>query len=159
MSTETLVRKCEQYWPEIDQQCAFGDLTVKNTSEERVEYISGLIVRSLKVTNRSNECQEFTQYQYTNWPESWDSANLKSLIELVDLVRRQSPSRESYNLVHCSGGAGRTGTFIGIYWIMDMIDKGAEKINVFNTVLEMRRQRPQMVRMHFLLPGSKNANP
>ena len=131
---------CEQYWPELDQQCEFGDLTVENTSEERVEHISGLVVRSLKVTNGRNKCQEFTQYHYTNWPESLDSDNLNLLIELVDLARQQSQPRESYNLVHCSGGAGRTGVFFGIYWSMDMIDKGAEKINVFNTVLEMRRQ-------------------
>lgn len=56
---------------------------MKNTSEERVEHISGLVVRSLKVTNGRNKCQEFTQYHYTNWPESLDSDNLNSLIELM----------------------------------------------------------------------------
>ena len=61
---------------------------MKNTSEERVEHISGLVVRSLKVTNGRNKCQEFTQYHYTNWPESLDSDNLNLLIELVDLAKQ-----------------------------------------------------------------------
>ena len=105
-----------------------------------------MIKRIIKVSKGSAECQEFTQYHYLNWPDFGVPYDPSPLVELVDLMRSQSIVNGSNNIVHCSAGVGRTGTFIGICWIMDMIDKGAENINVFKTVMEMRRQRTQMVR-------------
>ena len=47
--------------------------------------------------------------------------------------------------MHCSAGVGRTGTFIAIDSLIGQIDAGAEQINVFETVLLLRRQRSLLV--------------
>lgn len=51
-------------------------------------------------------------------------------------------------MVHCSTGGGRTGTFIALSTLLDVIDDPAEcvqPLDIFNTVLELRRQRGHMV--------------
>ena len=49
-------------------------------------------------------------------------------------------------MVHCSAGVGRTGTFIAFYKLLeDYEDKQKKSLNVYKTVLEMRRQRYWMV--------------
>lgn len=47
-------------------------------------------------------------------------------------------------MVHCSAGAGRTGTFVAVDILLQRV-KNNNKINVFNTVLKLRQQRVGMV--------------
>ena len=67
-------------------------------------------------------------------------------------------------LVHCSAGVGRTGTFIALYQLMELLDRKVDEyrksigkqssnlneleeitIDIFNTVFTLRRQRCLMV--------------
>ena len=71
-------------------------------------------------------------------------------------------------LTHCSAGVGRTGTFIALYKLMEEIDEKLEmhldqvedkskkrsssdplkRLNVFQTVLSLRRKRVEMVQSY-----------
>ena len=46
----------------------------------------------------------------------------------------------------CSAGVGRTGTFIGIFAMLDMIE-ATQTVDIFNFVCQMRTQRTHMVQV------------
>lgn len=53
-------------------------------------------------------------------------------------------------VVHCSAGVGRTGTFCTIHMLLarlhnEMKKGSVARLNLYNTVLKLRRQRPGMV--------------
>ena len=58
-----------------------------------------------------------------------------------------------------SAGVGRTGTFIGIFAMLDMIE-ATQTVDIYNFVCQMRTQRTHMVQVEvshcFLMSLSKN---
>ncbi|KAF5902983.1 Receptor-type tyrosine-protein phosphatase-like N, partial [Clarias magur] len=48
-------------------------------------------------------------------------------------------------IVHCSDGAGRTGTCILINMVLNKMAKGAKEIDIAATLEHLRDQRPGMV--------------
>lgn len=44
-----------------------------------------------------------------------------------------------------SAGAGRTGTFIAVNQLLQKLDENTEFLDVFNTVLNLRKQRVRLV--------------
>ena len=94
------------------------------------------------------------------------------MLNLVKEVRNEIQDldqEECKIVVHCSEGCGRTGTFIALYRLMEIMDARLQEtdmenniqaftgaistanqmitqgIDVFETVLNLRRQRMQMV--------------
>ena len=61
--------------------------------------------------------------QCENWLEVENPEETSILLELVELVEKLLIETPGTLLVHCSGGAGRTGTFIALYKLIKDIDK------------------------------------
>ena len=109
--------------------------------------------------------------QYTGWPDYGAPKTTNSIIAMIKAVRNVVAAKNENVkiLVHCAAGVGRTGTFIALYQLMELLDekvieyKKAEEnnsteengvneitIDVFNTVFKLRQQRCEMVSMELI---------
>ena len=105
-------------------------------------------------------------FQYIGWPDHGAPKETKSIIALAKAVRK-IVAAETCNvklLVHCAAGVGRTGTFIALYQLMEILDEKVAKhklgnrsgsvednkeddltIDIFNLVMDLRKKRCEMV--------------
>ena len=82
-------------------------------------------------------------FHHLDWPENGVPKDPLTLFEIIhDLEKMNSQC----TLVHCSGGVGRTGTFIALMLLIDQVLLKAKHLNVFQTVLDLRYDRKFMVR-------------
>ena len=108
----------------------------------------------------------FVHLQYVGWPDFGAPQCTTQIITLVKTVRKLVAEKEKNVkiLVHCSAGVGRSGTFISLYELMQILDstiseykqlerfipvktKDIEEtsIDIFKTVFNLRKQRCEMV--------------
>ena len=111
--------------------------------------------------------------QYVGWPDFGAPKTTDSIIALIKTVRNLVAAETATMpvfgqhvkiLVHCSAGVGRSGTFIALYQLMELLDEkvtqyktgkfnkgdkeneiGEMTMDVFNTVFKLRKQRCEMV--------------
>ena len=117
--------------------------------------MQNVIVYTVPYSSQDGSSLPVKQFQYTGWPE--DGVNVpdssEGLFNLMNLVQRwQWRSGNHPIAVHCSGGAGRTGTFIAISNLLERL-KTEGVVDVFHTVRTLRLQRPGLVQtvVSFLL--------
>jgi receptor-type tyrosine-protein phosphatase beta len=90
----------------------------------------------------TGEATSVIHYHYTGWPDFGVPENSNVLIQLVLDLQQLQPHM---TVIHCSAGVGRTGTFLAMSRLMDEIDDGVQSIDVFSTVLALRKDRRFMV--------------
>ncbi|XP_006812663.2 receptor-type tyrosine-protein phosphatase mu-like [Saccoglossus kowalevskii] len=69
-----------------------------------------------------------------------------AVLSFLKCVKASNPPHAGPMVVHCSAGVGRTGTFIVIDSMLDMI-KAEGKVNIFDFVKRIRSQRINMVQV------------
>uniref|UniRef100_A0A8C0PDU9 Receptor-type tyrosine-protein phosphatase alpha n=1 Tax=Canis lupus familiaris TaxID=9615 RepID=A0A8C0PDU9_CANLF len=134
--------KCAQYWPS-DGVVSYGDITVELKKEEECESYT---VRDLLVTNtRENKSRQIRQFHFHGWPEVGIPSDGKGMISIIAAVQKQQQQSGNHPItVHCSAGAGRTGTFCALSTVLERV-KAEGILDVFQTVKSLRLQRPHMV--------------
>uniref|UniRef100_A0A8C5MMC0 Receptor-type tyrosine-protein phosphatase n=1 Tax=Leptobrachium leishanense TaxID=445787 RepID=A0A8C5MMC0_9ANUR len=134
--------KCSQYWPS-EGTMSFGDITIELKKEEECESYT---VRDLLVTNtRENKARQIRQFHFHGWPEVGIPTDGKGMINIIAAVQKQQQQSGNHPItVHCSAGAGRTGTFCALSTVLERV-KAEGILDVFQTVKSLRLQRPHMV--------------
>ncbi|XP_033977550.1 receptor-type tyrosine-protein phosphatase alpha isoform X1 [Trematomus bernacchii] len=134
--------KCAQYWPS-DGAVVYGDISIEIKREEESESYT---VRDLVVTNsRENKARAVRQFHFHGWPEVGIPADGKGMINIIAAVQKQQQQSGNHPItVHCSAGAGRTGTFCALSTVLERV-KAEGILDVFQTVKSLRLQRPHMV--------------
>ncbi|XP_030882830.1 receptor-type tyrosine-protein phosphatase alpha [Leptonychotes weddellii] len=142
LSHLSLQEKCAQYWPS-DGVVSYGDITVELKKEEECESYT---VRDLLVTNtRENKGRQIRQFHFHGWPEVGIPSDGKGMISIIAAVQKQQQQSGNHPItVHCSAGAGRTGTFCALSTVLERV-KAEGILDVFQTVKSLRLQRPHMV--------------
>ncbi|XP_075894507.1 receptor-type tyrosine-protein phosphatase epsilon-like isoform X2 [Nelusetta ayraudi] len=134
--------KCFQYWPS-EGSVIFEDYTVELTGDSLCDTFT---LKDMMLTYRpEKQSQHVRLFHFHGWPEIGIPAEGRGMIDLIAAVQRQQ--QQSGNrpiIVHCSAGAGRTGTFIALSNILERV-KAEGLLDVFQTVKSLRMQRPHMV--------------
>ena len=81
-------------------------------------------------------------FQHMTWP---DFGIPKDLFSIFELIHEVSQINSNCMLVHCSAGVGRTGVFLALAKLIETYHSDAHYLNIFQTVLELRKSRKFMV--------------
>ncbi|KAJ3209532.1 hypothetical protein HDU83_002230 [Entophlyctis luteolus] len=170
LESERGVEKCFKYWPtEPSDQFTWphgpsSTLTVVPVNEESSPR-ADMIIRAFDLTSLNLESGERStrrihQIHFLEWPDHAraDPSTILDVIDKANLLQQQSRESNEFlngpNIVHCSAGVGRTGTFCVIdsvlYNIMNTLsdDENTGVLDgdlVFQTVMTFKSQRYLMV--------------
>jgi protein tyrosine phosphatase len=89
--------------------------------------------------------QEVRHFQYKAWPDR-KCPQVGSLYTFTNVIKDNMHKGDNRGpvVVHCSAGIGRTGTFLAIDPLMDLVSQKS-RVDIFARVIEMRKCRPKMV--------------
>ncbi|XP_075889566.1 receptor-type tyrosine-protein phosphatase epsilon isoform X2 [Nelusetta ayraudi] len=134
--------KCCQYWP-AGETATYGDYKVEQKGDTLCDTFS---LRDLVLTFvPEKQTRVIRHFHFHGWPEVGIPAEGKGMIDIIASVQRQQQQSGNHPIVvHCSAGAGRTGTFIALSNILERV-KAEGLLDVFQTVKSLRMQRPHMV--------------
>ncbi|XP_072095507.1 receptor-type tyrosine-protein phosphatase epsilon isoform X6 [Mobula birostris] len=134
--------KCCLYWPS-EGSVTYGTYSIELKKDNIADAFS---LRDLTVTNTTENIERTVrQFHFHDWPEIGIPAEGKGMIDLIAAVQKQQQKSGNHPIiVHCSAGAGRTGTFIALSNILERV-KAEGLLDVFQTVKSLRMQRPHMV--------------
>ncbi|CDW56323.1 receptor type tyrosine protein phosphatase [Trichuris trichiura] len=135
--------KCFQYWPDNRSE-VYHSFEVHLVSEHI--WCEDYLVRSFYLKNlTTQDTRTVTQFHYLSWPEEGVPPNTKSLLEFRRKVNKSYRSQQSPIIIHCSDGAGRTGTYILIDMVLNRINKGVKELDIAASLEHLRDQRMCMV--------------
>lgn len=100
------------------------------------------LVRNMYMINRTTgETRTITQFHYLSWPDAGVPDDVKGFLNFRRKVNKSYRDPNSPILVHCSDGAGRSGTYILIDIILERIKMGTKEIDPRATLEHLRDQR------------------
>ncbi|XP_043524231.1 receptor-type tyrosine-protein phosphatase N2 isoform X3 [Frieseomelitta varia] len=141
--TEEGVAMCHRYWPEEGSEL-YHIYEVHLVSEHF--WCDDYLVRSFYLKNlRTGETRTVTQFHFLSWPENSVPHSIKALLEFRRKINKSYKGRSCPIVVHCSDGAGRTGTYCLIDMVLNRMMKGAKEIDIAATLEHIRDQRSDMV--------------
>ncbi|XP_060520654.1 receptor-type tyrosine-protein phosphatase delta-like isoform X2 [Cylas formicarius] len=133
-------KKTEKYWPELNQEDKYGDITVMLLSSE---IHANYDLRKLKIYYE-NEQRKIDQLHFKAWPDHGVPLYPQCLVPFLQRMLTVPYTFNSPLLVHCSAGVGRTGTVI----LCDICLRMAASegfIDILGNLAHLREQRPNMV--------------
>ncbi|XP_055937511.1 receptor-type tyrosine-protein phosphatase mu-like isoform X2 [Argiope bruennichi] len=133
-------KKCAKYWPDDSMDC--GDMHILLIHSEQYK---DFVVRTILMRKIDEiRTHRVIQYQYTGWPDQTVPLNVNSLIKFLKKIRDDHPVMGGPMVVHCSAGAGRSGTYIAIDALCQQAAED-KRVDVFRFVNNARHQRVHLV--------------
>ncbi|XP_024120843.1 receptor-type tyrosine-protein phosphatase N2 isoform X1 [Oryzias melastigma] len=140
---ENGVKQCYHYWP--DEGSNLYHIYEVNLVSEHI-WCDDFLVRSFYLKNmQTNETRTVTQFHFLTWLNQNVPETSRTLLDFRRKVNKCYRGRSCPIIVHCSDGAGRSGTYILIDMVLNKMAKGAKEIDIAATLEHLRDQRPGMV--------------
>ncbi|XP_034428995.1 receptor-type tyrosine-protein phosphatase N2 isoform X1 [Hippoglossus hippoglossus] len=141
--SENGVKQCHHYWP--DEGSDVYHVYEVNLVSEHI-WCEDFLVRSFYLKNlQTNETRTVTQFHFLSWMDRGIPASARTLLDFRRKVNKCYRGRSCPIIVHCSDGAGRSGTYILIDMVLNRMAKGAKEIDIAATLEHLRDQRAGMV--------------
>uniref|UniRef100_A0A2K5S6Q1 Protein tyrosine phosphatase receptor type N2 n=1 Tax=Cebus imitator TaxID=2715852 RepID=A0A2K5S6Q1_CEBIM len=141
--TENGVRQCYHYWP--DEGSNLYHIYEVNLVSEHI-WCEDFLVRSFYLKNLgTSETRTVTQFHFLSWYDRGVPSSARPLLDFRRKVNKCYRGRSCPIIVHCSDGAGRSGTYVLIDMVLNKMAKGAKEIDIAATLEHLRDQRPGMV--------------
>ncbi|KAE8581428.1 hypothetical protein XENTR_v10024789 [Xenopus tropicalis] len=138
------VKQCDRYWP--DEGSSLYHIYEVNLVSEHI-WCEDFLVRSFYLKNvQTQETRTLTQFHFLSWPAEGIPSSTRPLLDFRRKVNKSFRGRSCPIIVHCSDGAGRTGTYILVDMVLNRMAKGVKEIDIAATLEHVRDQRPGMVR-------------
>ncbi|XP_071844247.1 uncharacterized protein [Apostichopus japonicus] len=138
---EATKERCLQYWPKEESETqSFGYIDVTWT---KTQHFADYEIRTFSV-KRDGTTRDIEQLHFTEWPDKDIPDNGMCLVEFARHCKLIHFNKQTPYLIHCSAGIGRTGTFIGLLSMMDVL-QSEEYIDIFAFVNKMRENRVNMI--------------
>ncbi|XP_016135474.1 receptor-type tyrosine-protein phosphatase N2-like isoform X3 [Sinocyclocheilus grahami] len=140
---ENGIKQCHQYWP--DEGSDLYHIYEVNLVSEHI-WCDDFLVRSFYLKNvQTNETRTVTQFHFLSWMDQNVPESARTLLDFRRKVNKCYRGRSCPIIVHCSDGAGRSGTYILIDMVLNKMVKGAKEIDIAATLEHLRDQRSGMV--------------
>ncbi|XP_071382058.1 receptor-type tyrosine-protein phosphatase N2 [Centroberyx affinis] len=141
--SENGVKQCHHYWP--DEGSDVYHIYEVNLVSEHI-WCEDFLVRSFYLKNlQTNETRTVTQFHFLSWMDRGIPDSARTLLDFRRKVNKCYRGRSCPIIVHCSDGAGRSGTYILIDMVLNRMAKGAKEIDIAATLEHLRDQRAGMV--------------
>ncbi|KAM9839716.1 receptor-type tyrosine-protein phosphatase N2 [Aulostomus maculatus] len=141
--SENGVKQCHHYWP--DEGSDVYHIYEVNLVSEHI-WCDDFLVRSFYLKNlQTNETRTVTQFHFLSWMDRGIPNMARTLLDFRRKVNKCYRGRSCPIIVHCSDGAGRSGTYILIDMVLNRMAKGAKEIDIAATLEHLRDQRAGMV--------------
>ncbi|CAL1528918.1 unnamed protein product, partial [Lymnaea stagnalis] len=132
--------KSDHYWPADSEPKFYGDLQVLILNET---HMPDWTITEFKVSHGENS-KNVRHFYYLVWPDFGVPKNPTSLIRFVRTVREKLIREGGPIVTHCSAGVGRSGTFIVLDHILQLI-REHDEVDIFSLVYKLRKERVLMV--------------
>ncbi|XP_046319710.1 tyrosine-protein phosphatase non-receptor type 18 isoform X2 [Marmota monax] len=118
----------------------------ENGRTKETQLKADIILRTLQVTFQK-ESRSVHQLQYMSWPDRGVPSNPDHILIMVEEAHRLQGCGPGPLCVHCSAGCGRTGVLCIVDYVRQLLltQMIPPNFNLFNLVLEIRKQRPAAV--------------
>ncbi|XP_047418207.1 receptor-type tyrosine-protein phosphatase N2 isoform X2 [Sciurus carolinensis] len=141
--TESGMRQSHHYWP--DEGSSLYHFYEVNLVSEHI-WCEDFLVRSFYLKNlQTKETRTVTQFHFLSWYDRGVPSSTGALLDFRRKVNKCYRGRSCPIIVHCSDGAGRSGTYVLIDMVLNKMAKGAKEIDIAATLEHLRDQRPGMV--------------
>ncbi|PIK40736.1 putative receptor-type tyrosine-protein phosphatase kappa [Apostichopus japonicus] len=139
---ESAEQTCSPYWPMKEGTSRhYGKMSVVLKGIKNYPDYS---VRELLIMKKGEDSISVTQFHYHSWPYRRVAEHPTSLLVYIKDVKLCLKRKHFPLLVHCSDGAGATGTFIGLFCLLNELTQSSE-ISIYHFVKKMRKNRINMV--------------
>lgn len=141
--------KCHQYWPNVNQSVQFNNrLLVSCLRSEEDKSNPVVTVREFSVIDIVTQSElDVVQLQYRGWPDFGAPKKPQSFLDFINSIHASAPEttgRTGPIITHCSAGIGRTGVYILVETLIQLIDRQVP-INPMAIIQQLRSQRMGMI--------------